>query len=255
MSELKLGKLPARLDKRTIRLSKILKELPPVPTAYDVEIALTGNALPGRMWRNDTFGDCVIAGRANQTRIFERFEQGKDININDADVLRSYFSETGGVDSGLVMLDSLNAWRKGWTVDRKTVCKFFGTGGTNYNIYAYAAITGVDELKKAIYYLRGGYIGFLVPQYALDQFNANKPWEVDVSGDQTIQGGHCIQFPAYNNNMLECWTWGKRQPMSIDFYNKWVEEAYAIVDNRNAFTENSPVDVEALNKILEEISK
>jgi hypothetical protein len=250
----KLGKGPTRLDRRTIRLSAILsKGLAPVPSAYDVEVSLSGKQFDGRMWRNDVLGDCVIAGRANQTRIFEYFEQGKNIPINDQDVLYEYFKETGGPDSGLVMLDSLNAWRKGWTVDKKGKCRFFGSG-TKYDIHAYAAIVGVAELKQAIFYLRGGYIGFEVPQYAIDQFNANKPWDIDAAGDQKIVGGHCIQFPAYNGNMLECWTWGKRQPMTSDFYNKYVSEAYAIIDNRDSFIQNSPVDAEALEKILQEIT-
>lgn len=261
MNELKLGKLPAEIDKRTIRLSSILqKELPPVPISFDAEAALCakypGLRFPGRIWRNDQLGDCVIAGRANQTRIFEAFEQsGKLVTINDEDVVYEYYKESYGLDTGLVMLRSLNAWRNGWQIDRKGRCKYFSKG-TPYSIYAFAAIDSIAELIQAIYYLRGGYIGFRVPQYALDQFSASKPWDINPAGDQTVKGGHCIQFPAYtdNGNVLSCWTWGKRQIMTRAFFEKWVDEAYAIVDNKNAFTVNSPVDVTALDTILKEIA-
>ena len=63
----------------------------------------------------------MIAGRAHQTLRFEDIEQGSVLMINDKDITKEYFKETGGVDSGLVVLDSLNAWRhNGWKVGKQT---------------------------------------------------------------------------------------------------------------------------------------
>lgn len=259
----KLGRAPTILDKRTIRISKIFtRELAPVPQSYNVEKVLAelyGLTFPDRMWRNDLFGDCVIAARANESLKYEAFEQHKIININDEDVLRTYFSETGGLDSGLNMLRSLSAWRKGWTIDRKTRCKFFGTGGTKYDIYAYAAIDSIEDLKKSLFYLRSGYVGFDVPKYCIDQFNAHKVWDLNPDGDQTIAGGHCISMPAYGldggDELLFFRTWGWTQPMTPRFYNKWVSEAYAIIDKPDAWLgEESPIKLEELAAILAEIT-
>jgi len=84
---------------------------------------------------NDTYGDCVIAGRAHQTLRFESLEQGKRLTITDREVLEEYFKETGGEDTGLVVLDSLKLWRRrGWKA-----------AGARYRIKAFAEI---DPGKK-----------------------------------------------------------------------------------------------------------
>src|SRR3546814_8002044 len=42
-------------------------------------------------------------------------------SISEHDVLREYFNESGGVDSGLVVLDSLKEWRsKGWLAAKRS---------------------------------------------------------------------------------------------------------------------------------------
>jgi len=67
---------------------------------------------------------------AHQTLRFELVEQGKVIHITDAKVEKEYFKETGGPDSGLVVLDSLKLWRKpGWRA-----------AGKRYTIKAFAQI-------------------------------------------------------------------------------------------------------------------
>ena len=61
------------------------------------------------------------------------------ITITDSDVLREYRAETGGPDTGLVVLDSLKEWRtKGWLVAQK-----------RYKIKAFAQVNQAapDELK------------------------------------------------------------------------------------------------------------
>jgi hypothetical protein len=249
----KFGKNPRRLDRRTIRLSKILPGLAPVPGSWDGETALhTSNpslAFPGRMWMNNICGDCVLAARANQQRIFSAYEEARIIPITDTNVRSEYFAESGGADSGLVMLDSLNCWRKGWKLGavgcwHKSVKR---------DIYAYAAISGVQELLQSIYYLGGAYIGIQVPQYAIDQFNAGYDWDLSEKGDQTIVGGHCIQLPAYiSESQLLCWTWGIRQRMSVEFYNKYCDESYGIIQGRDIA--NSPVDITKLDAYLQEIT-
>jgi hypothetical protein len=95
------------------------------------------------MFGNDVHGDCVIAGRAHQTLRFEDIEQGSVLMITDKEVLKEYFKETGGPDTGLVVLDSLNEWRhKGWKV-----------GKHNYKIQAFAEVDfrKNDEVRQAVF--------------------------------------------------------------------------------------------------------
>src|SRR3546814_6073786 len=94
------------------------------------------------MFGNDQYGDCVIAGRAHQTLRFEKAEQKRLIAISEHDVLREYFNESGGVDSGLVVLDSLKEWRsKGWLAAKR-----------RYRIKAFAQIDQArrSEVKRAV---------------------------------------------------------------------------------------------------------
>ena len=118
----KLGKAAAKKDGRNLMFAAVLKAAPKLPVAYDFDLQHPG--IPTPMFANDSYGDCVIAGRAHQTLRFERIEQGSDLMISDKDVMREYLNETGGPDTGLIVLDSFKLWRsKGWKVgkDRKSV--------------------------------------------------------------------------------------------------------------------------------------
>ena len=268
MQTYKLGKNPAKIDKRTLKLKVILDAitLPALPVSYEVDVDGLKVAIPEQMFGNDAWGDCVICGRANQTLRFEQFQQDKIVPITTDICLNEYWSEEaqegdgsackflnwiGGrgwnyhPDNGLNMLDSLNEWRqKGWVL---------GDGNT-YTIYAFAqlALQNAQELQYAVYLLGGAYIGIQVPQSAMDQFNAGQIW--DVSGDSTIVGGHCLYVEGFNETGPICITWGKRQPMTWNFYNTYCDEAYALVMNRDIFVSNNPCDVNLLDNYLQAIT-
>lgn len=245
--QFKFGKLPARVDARTLQLKKILPTaLPPLPETYDVDSIFT-NFSDANMYSNDVYGDCVIAGRAHMTLRFEDFEQGIEIPITDKDVENEYFKETGGPDDGLDMLTSLNEWRQsGWTA-----------GGKIYTIYAFAqiALSNHNELMYCVYLLRGAYTGFNVPQSAMDQFNAGQPWTV-VANDGGIVGGHCVYIVAYNATGPVCVTWGQKQQMTWAFWDKYFDEAYGVIQGVASFMNpaTDPVNDTLLSQELNEIT-
>jgi hypothetical protein len=263
MPNIKLGKLPAKTDERTFKFKTLLRSelLPTLPDEYDIDHGLNAS-IPGQMFGNDQWGDCVIAGRANWTLRAEYFEQKKILPITTQEVLDEYWAEEGYVpgkkrcaicrwlfgdipqptppDEGLVMLDSLKTWRKqGWK-----------TSGNVYYIHAFAAIDkhAHEELKYSVFLLSGGYIGFLVPSSAMAQFDAEQTWTV-FPGSR-IEGGHAVHIVGYNSVGPVCMTWGRKQQMTWEFYDEYVDEAYAIVDNTDVFVENSPVDAEKLEEYL-----
>jgi hypothetical protein len=255
---LKFGKRPAKIDERTIGLKMILKAIPPPPDKYAVDETLD-KTIPLSMLGNDKYGDCVIVGKANHLLRLEEYEQDEVISVTEQDCLNQYWKEEGWrpcswgwewwdkffpkPDRGLVMLDSLNAWRKeGWSV-----------AGRNYTIHAFAALQDITDLKNAVYYFNGAEIGFSVPQSAIDQFDAGEKWEV-VSDYQPIVGGHAIYISAYSPEGVECITWAKKQWMSWEFYQKYADESWGIVDERDLWKPDSPVDAEKLERILEEIT-
>lgn len=252
---IKLGKKAPRLDGRTIKFAAILRKekLPAVPDTYDIDQVL--GVVDKNTFNNLTYGDCVIAGRAHQTLRFEKFEQGQLIAITDQDVTQEYFKETGGADNGLVMLDSLNEWRQqGWQAAGKT-----------YTIYAFASTDwkNHDEIKQCIYLLNGVYFGMLVPQYALDDFEAGKRlWDISPTGDQNIVGGHAVYTPAYLNIVgynevgPVCVTWGDRVQMTWAFWDKYVDEAYAVIDSKDSWVDpaSDPLDMALLAQYLQDIT-
>jgi hypothetical protein len=252
----KLGKLPARKDTRTIKMSAILKTLPPIPDEHDVDAALTGIA-DDHMFANNKYGDCVMAARAHMTLRFEKFEQNQLISITDKNVTDEYFKETGGPDTGLNMLDSLNYWRQtGWTL----------ADGHNYKIHAFASVeqTDTDQTKAAIYLFRGVYFGIWVAQYYYDQFKAgNYFWDV-VANDGGNIGGHAlygmkylkIKATGYNDIGPIFITWGKYVQVTWAWWKKYVEEAYIVIDERDSWIpqENDPLEIDKMEQLLSEVT-
>ena len=241
------GKNPKKEDKRTLMFAKFLvaENLPAILTASDVDSQFS-NMVDNHMFLNDTLGDCVIAGRGHDTFRLEDFQQGIIVPITDNDIRTEYFKETGGEDSGLDMLASLNAWRQGWQA-----------GGKTYSIYAFAEInvSNHNELKYAIMLFYGAYTGFNVPTSAMDQFNAGKIWDV-VANDGGIEGGHCVYIVAYNETGPICITWGQRQQMTWAFWDKYFDEAYIVIDNIDSWVNpaTDPLNITLLAQELSEVT-
>lgn len=249
---LRLGKLPARYDPRTLRLSKAFdRDLPPIPDVYDFDVAHPGVDTP--MYLNDQIGDCVIAGRAHWTRRAELIEQGVVIPVSDDDVRAEYFKETGGADVGLNMLDSIRAWRDGWLV-----------GAQKYTIDVFGAVTPTlaDHVRTTIFLLGGVYCGLSLPLSAQAQFDAGDVWEVPgwwgrLTKDATpgSWGGHCVTIVAYNLVGPVCITWGKRQQMTWGWFTTYCDECYGLVDSLNSWIDKPGINVPLLEKYLNEVTK
>jgi hypothetical protein len=218
----KLGKKPAKRDRRNLSLKSILRGPLRVPDEYDFDTSHIG--VPTPVFGNDRVGDCVIAGRAHQTLRFELMEQRKVIRITDGEVVREYFLETGGEDNGLVVLDSLNRWRKrGWIA-----------GGLRYFIAAFAEIDrgAQSQVKQAVFTELGVGLGLWLPTSAQSEFEAGKPW-ARVTGAGTTPGswgGHYVYVTGYTSMGPTCVTWGRKQRMTWAFFDKYCDEAYAVID-------------------------
>ena len=215
----RFGKKPAKRDARNLKLSAVLRALPKLPAEYDFDVKHHG--IPTPMFGNDTHGDCVIAGRAHQTLRFEDEEQAKILPITDNDVLKEWHLENGGTEDGLVVLDSLKLWRKrGWNA-----------AGKSYAIRAFAEIDrrNPDEVKRTVCADIGAGLGLSLPDSALNEFYAGKPW-AGTSGPPRQENGHYVYVPGYTKTGPVCVTWGRKQQMSWKFFDKYCDEAYAVID-------------------------
>lgn len=244
---MKLGKAEAKKDSRNLRLSAIIKVIPKVPLEYDFDVQHP--SIPTPMYANDVYGDCVIAGRAHQTLRFELVEQSKILNITDKEVLKEYFKQTGGVDSGLYLLDSISLWRKlGWVADKK-----------RYWIKAFAEVNPKSkaEIKASIYTDLGIGLGLYLPASAARQLQLGQTWSV-VAGSSSKPGswgGHYVYVTGYTKSGPVCVTWGRKQSMTWGFLAKYCDEAYAIIDAINTTKKRKLIDEKAVNSFLDTVSK
>lgn len=224
----KLGKAAAKRDRRNLKFATLVRAAAPaLPASYDFDATHPG--IPTPMFANDERGDCVIAGRAHQTLRFEDIEQGSVLMITDKDVLNEYFKETGGRDTGLVVLDSLNEWRhRGWKAGKHT-----------YKIQAFAEVTRTDhtQVRRAIFADVGVGIGVALPKAAQKQIQTGQRWDVTTGRDAKpgSWGGHYVYVPGYTAAGPVCVTWGRKQQMTWAWFDKYCDEAYAIFDAKNRF--------------------
>jgi hypothetical protein len=225
--------------------------LPTVPQTFDLDTAYPG-LTDVQIFLNNRYGDCVTAQHAHQEYRFEFFEQRKQIAITDNDVGTEYFKETGGGDTGLNMLQSLKIWRQ----------TGFPIGGQIYKIHAYASIdwTNHNEVMLGCMLFNGVCFGMQVPQSAVNQTNQGLPWTV-VSNDGGNAGGHAVymlkwlKIVSINEIGPVILTWGLYQQATWAFWDKYVDEAYVIIDERDSWVDQAsdPLDIPALEAYLAQI--
>lgn len=220
MSDLKLGKLPARKDSVSFKLAQYLNlsALPTPPSKAGHQSLVTDWQ---GMLGNDQYGCCVWAGAAHETILWNK-EAGHIVGFSTAGVLSDYSAVTGfnpndpNTDQGTDMQVAASYRRKTGVKDAH---------GERHKVAAYLAIKTGDstELKQAIYLFSNVGIGIQFPRSAMSQFNAGKPWTV-VSGSP-IDGGHYVPAVGYDSKYVYVVTWGRVQKMSWGFFKKYCDEA------------------------------
>lgn len=252
---MRLGKQDYEHDPRTVALGSLLKTPAGIPPHYNFDMART--PIPIKVWGNDKWGDCVMAGRANHLLRLERLEQRRTVRLNDGQVVEEYQYEsavqfgkspkTAGDpnDQGLIVLQALKYWRNtGWMVNKK-----------NYKIAAYGELDPADtyQLRQAIYLLHGIQFGFALP--AAVHGNTSL-W--DVGGTEPewrpgSWGGHLVYAKAYDEKTFEILSWGEKIRVTDAFVRRYCDEVWAVVDSLDPWKKRPEFDVTALEKILHDI--
>lgn len=216
----KLGKKAARRGAIKFNASKFInfRALPKPPKYYGNYMTSYG------MFANDQFGCCVWAGAANETADWHK-DVGSEVTFRTEDVLREYGHVTGfdpnrpETDQGTDMAEAASYRRKYGIRD---------ANGKRHKVDAFAKLPvgDVPTLKAAIYYLGGAGIGFLFPSYAMDQFDARKPWAVKNTKRTIIDGGHYVPALGWNaKGNIVCVSWGRLCEMTPGFYERFSDEA------------------------------
>lgn len=233
-TQVKLGKQPARHDRRTLMLaSYVTAELadPPAKVDYAKGVA------EWPMYKNDQLGDCTCAAAGHMIEAWTHSAQGTTLEVSDADVVKAYESvsgydpATGRNDDGAVELDVLKFWRH--------------TGVGKHKIVGFVAVESGNHLhiKQAIELFGGAYIGVALPVTAQGQ----EIWTVPPGGTRGpgapgSWGGHAVNVVGYDSQGLTVITWGKPLRMTWTFWDTYCDEAYALLskDFVNKATRTTP---------------
>lgn len=217
---MKLGKLPAKDDKRTLMLTKYAAALPTPPKVFGFGTLYANWGMLG----NDRVGDCVPAGGGHETELWNHVG-GHEVQMSTPSTLADYSAITGydpsdpSSDQGTYVLDA-NKFRV------KT--GYQDMHGARHKIAAYVSIDAKDwdTMVKAAYTFGVVGIGFEFPDSAFDQFDNGEYWDV-VSG-ASIEGGHYVPVVGSRNSLARVTviTWARRQQMTKRFYEKYNDEAW-----------------------------
>jgi hypothetical protein len=224
---LKTGRLPRQFNPMVPHLSALIagKRLPPPPSTVNY-LASMPNDLG--MMLNSTLGCCTIAGIYHSIQVWTHVASSHMQTNPDSDVLKVYESFCGydpshpSTDQGGVEQDVLGDWLNEGVP--------LGNGGTN----KLAAFIEVDvrnetDIKRVIDECGVCYIGFNVPSNIMPD-NAMPPAVWKVQPGAQIIGGHCVVLAGYDANVAHLISWGQKYEMTWDFFQKYTDEAYSLVD-------------------------
>jgi hypothetical protein len=219
---MKLGKKPPKFDHRTLLFGKYtLAGLPPPPPVVDYSRKVTS----WPMMKNDTYGDCTCAAAGHMIEEWTANTASKPLIVSDQQILAAYnhFAH-GNPDAGANMLDVLNYWRH------------TGIGQDKITAYVQLEPQNDVQVRDSVYLFGSCYIGVALPDFAVppgvDPLTV--PWVVPPQGPvgnakPDPNNGHCIPAVGYDQRNLYVVTWGALKPMSWQFYDTYMDEAYAVL--------------------------
>jgi hypothetical protein len=172
----------------------------------------------------------VFAGGAHETMLWTT-ESGATARFTGKDSIADYskvkgYNEHAPLDNGQNPTDKGTDVRAGLSYRQKT--GLVDATGKRHKIGAFVRleIANTTELLEALYLFSAVGVGFKFPDSAMDQFDKNKPWSV-VPGPAPTEG-HYVPLVAYRKNLV-CVSWGRVQEMTVSFFEKYTDEAWAIL--------------------------
>ena len=125
--------------------------------------------------------------------------------------------------------------------------------GKRHQIGAFVKLEAknLTHIYQAMYLFQAVGIGIEFPGSAMEQFNKGEPWSV-VAGAQ-IEGGHYVPCIAKRAN-IEIVTWGALQQMTVEFFEKYCDEAWAYISTEDLQKEASPAGFD-LSQLKADLAK
>jgi hypothetical protein len=238
----KLGKLAVKTDVRTLSLARYVdpSALPNPPQVLD----LADRVPEWPMYANDRVGDCTIAAAAHMIEAWTAESRGEPVEVSERSVLRAFEQvklvdpQTG--EEGAIELDVLKWWRH------------HGISRHRIGAFARVAVHDHDLVRAAAWLFGGVYIGLQLPLSARGRQTWD--WSGSLSGDDApgSWGGHAVDVVRYSPGSVTVVTWGRLQDMTWWFWDRYCDEAYAILSRDFLDHDQAPngFDLDALRADL-----
>ena len=193
---------------------------------------------------NDRLGCCVIAGEVHELMLWGIQTKAPFAYPGDPAVESEYFGESGGADTGLIIVNALEHFRT--------------IGAFGHKIKAHAPIkpTNSANVRLGIAWYGVVKTGVQLPMPAQEQFQAGQIWDLTGSPDDyDIEGGHDIEAVGYNETGPVYLSWGRPVQATWRWHFTYATECHGIIpDDYNAFGGNGTIDEAALVADLPKVS-
>lgn len=217
--QVKLGRNPGRKRLNQLRLENYFADLASVPTPKPVvDWSTKAGASLSRVFLNDTYGDCVIAGKAHGLGVATAADSdsGGIVLPTDQEVYSQYQAICGPGDNGCIITDVLDVMAS----------KGFLAGGKYYKIDGYVSMDWTNKLlvQIVIDILGVPTIGFSIPSAWMN----SSIWDVTNS---PIVGGHDVTPLGYNDQGVQVASWGRIYTITWAAFlsTRYLDEMYAVL--------------------------
>lgn len=212
MKHYMLGKKVKKQDRRNLQFARYLPmKLPNTLPGVD-----RASRLPAKigMMANDRYGCCTMAAAGHMIQSWTTYAERGTQTLPDDEIVKAYLAISPNND-GAYMLDALNYWYK------------TGVGPDKIEAFVELAPGDLTQAKLAIQYFGGVYVGLALPAS-----NMYGPW-INPVGIGSAANGHCVNLVGYNDakQRFKVCTWGEIWDMSYEWYQAYVEEAYATLND------------------------
>lgn len=224
-----LGKAPATDFGSANVLLKMVQaeELPAAPSHFGHGRMFSDWGMLG----NDQVGDCAFAGSGHEHMVWTGIgNRGRNAaQFTTQGILAGYSALTGYRPSDPSSDRGTNVSR---LMDFRRTTGIADASGQYHKIDLAVRLEPIggpfdwDQFIRAVNAFKAVAIGTLMPGSAMQQFQAGQPWS--YVGDQNIEGGHYVPAVGSPNsdNSVAIITWGKRQLMTRDFFEAYVDELW-----------------------------
>jgi hypothetical protein len=226
-----LGRKPRLLNPAVPHMSALIagQKPPPPPPAADY-LSKMPNALGVML--NDSLGCCTCSAIYHAIQLWTCSTNETMQTNPDADVLSVYEEFCGYVqgdpstDSGGIEQHVLHAWLEQGVpinaVSASTVNKLTAWFEVDARIR--------QDVEQVIYECGVCYIGFNIPDNIMLPGGSDPPrlWTYDPKA--TVLGGHAVILGSYDEEGVGLISWGEKYKMTWEFFHKYTDEAYALVD-------------------------